>query len=245
MLADNAGMKTQLDHLVILAASLEEGVRWCEQTLGVIPGPGGSHPLMGTHNRLVRIGSTDFPDAYLEIIAVEPGVKPQRGVHQRRWFELDDPTLSDQIRRSGPQLAHWVARTGTLPPLVQAWHTLGIDRGEILAASRMTPTGLLEWKITVRDDGARLFDGCLPTLIEWGARHPAHAMADSGVVLEHFQIRHPEAAQLESAWQSAGLTGVPVAVGKPELIATLATPRGRLQLTSTPSPDSESATRVQ
>ena len=245
MLADNAGMETRLDHLVILATSLEEGVRWCEQTLGVIPGPGGSHPLMGTHNRLVRIGSANFPDAYLEIIAIEPGVKPQRGAHQRRWFELDDPALADQIRHNGPQLAHWVARTGTLPPLVQAWHTLGIDRGEILAASRATPTGLLEWKITVRDDGARLFDGCLPTLIEWGARHPAQAMADSGIVLEHFHVRHPEAAQLESAWQSAGLTGVSIAAGEPELIATLATPRGRLLLSSGGPPGSRAASRAQ
>ena len=130
MLADNAGMETRLDHLVILATSLEEGVRWCEQTLGVIPGPGGSHPLMGTHNRLVRIGSANFPDAYLEIIAIEPGVKPQRGAHQRRWFELDDPALADQIRHNGPQLAHWVARTATLSQVVQAWHTLGIDRGQ-------------------------------------------------------------------------------------------------------------------
>jgi len=245
MLADNAGMETRLDHLVILAASLEEGVRWCEQTLGVVPGPGGSHPLMGTHNRLLRIGSADFPDAYLEIITIEPGVKPQRGAHQRRWFDLDDPSLADQVRRNGPRLAHWVARTGSLSQVVQDWHALGIDRGEIIAASRMTPTGLLEWKITVRDDGARLFDGCLPTLIEWGARHPAQAMADSGVVLEHFHVRHPEAALLASAWQGADLTGVSVVAGEPELVATLVTPRGRLQLNSAGLPGSGSASGTQ
>jgi hypothetical protein len=46
-----------VDHLVIAAASLEEGVAWCEATLGVTPGPGGEHPLMGTHNRLLRIAT--------------------------------------------------------------------------------------------------------------------------------------------------------------------------------------------
>ena len=55
-----------------MAASLAEGVAWCEATLGVTPGPGGEHPLMGTHNRLLRIATADFPHAYLEIIAINP-----------------------------------------------------------------------------------------------------------------------------------------------------------------------------
>ena len=32
--------------------------------------PGGEHPLMGTHNRLLRIDSAEFPSAYLELIAI-------------------------------------------------------------------------------------------------------------------------------------------------------------------------------
>jgi hypothetical protein len=70
-------------------------------------------------------------------------------------------------------------------------------------------------------------------------------MADSGIVLEHFHVRHPEAAQLESAWHNAGLLGVSVGSGEPELIATLATPRGRLLLSSGGSPGSRAASRAQ
>jgi hypothetical protein len=44
-------MKTQIDHLVIVAKTLEQGVQWCEATLGVTPGAGGEHALYGTHNR--------------------------------------------------------------------------------------------------------------------------------------------------------------------------------------------------
>ena len=76
-------MTARVDHLVVAAASLEEGVAWCEATLGVVPGPGGEHPLMGTHNRLLRIATVDYPRAYFEIIAIQPGRAPQRA---RRWF---------------------------------------------------------------------------------------------------------------------------------------------------------------
>jgi len=43
------------DHLVVAARTLDEGAAWCEATLGVVPAPGGKHPLMATHNRLLAI----------------------------------------------------------------------------------------------------------------------------------------------------------------------------------------------
>jgi hypothetical protein len=104
-------MNTRLDHLVVLAASLEDGERWCERVLGLRPGTGGRHALMGTHNRLLRILSPSYPDAYLEIIAIEPGVVPERAAGKRRWFDMDDPRLAQQIAETGPRLIAWVART--------------------------------------------------------------------------------------------------------------------------------------
>ena len=69
-------MRLALDHLVVAAASLDDGVRWCEATFGITAGPGGRHALMGTHNRLFSIAGPDFPDAYFEIIAIDPGAPP-------------------------------------------------------------------------------------------------------------------------------------------------------------------------
>ena len=51
----------QLDHLVIMANSLDEGVAWCEATLGVTPGPGGEHPLMGTTTGCCALTPMLFP----------------------------------------------------------------------------------------------------------------------------------------------------------------------------------------
>ena len=45
-------MKSQIDHLVIAAHSLQQGVEWCESVLGVTPAAGGEHEKYGTHNRL-------------------------------------------------------------------------------------------------------------------------------------------------------------------------------------------------
>jgi len=48
-------LKSEVDHLVVAAASLDDGVRWCRDTFGFEPTAGGTHPLMATHNRVFRI----------------------------------------------------------------------------------------------------------------------------------------------------------------------------------------------
>ncbi len=162
-------MSWELDHLIVAAATLAEGAAWCEATFGVAPGPGGKHPLMGTHNRLLALGGEAFPRSYLEIIAIDPEAPaPSR----RRWFDLDDAAMLRSLA-DGPRLIHWVARCTDVADECAALARAGIDRGEVLAAERDTPQGLLRWRIAVRPDGQRLFGGALPTLIEWGAVHPA------------------------------------------------------------------------
>jgi len=218
-----------LDHLVVVATTLAEGVAWCEATLGLTPGPGGQHALMGTHNRLFSIASASYPLAYFEIIAIDPAAPaPAR----RRWFDLDDPALQARLRHDGPQLAHWVARVPDAASAVAALQALGIARGEVLAASRPTPQGLLQWQITVREDGQRLYDGALPTLIQWGAVHPAAAMPASGVTLLSFDLQHAQADTLASACQALDLPGVPVQPGPARLRARLQTPNGAIEICS-------------
>jgi hypothetical protein len=225
-------LASHIDHLVVAAASLAEGVQWCKKTLGITPGPGGEHPLMGTHNRLLSIASPAFPLAYLEIIAIHSGAPSARSIGSRRWFDLDDPELQAHLVQSGPRLVHFVASMGRAEAGVRALTRLGLDRGEVLPASRPTPQGLLSWKITVREDGQRLFYGTLPTLIEWGAVHPAQGMPASGVVLQSLAARHPRADALRAAYEAIGLADVEVTPGSPNLTATLQTPLGLITLES-------------
>ena len=215
-------MGAVLDHLVVAAASLEEGVRWCEATLGVTPGPGGRHPLMGTHNRLFAIGSEAFPQVFFEIMAIDPAA-PAPG--RARWFGLDTLDLA-----GGPRLLHVVARCNALAALGAALRGADQDVGPAIAATRDTPQGRLEWHISVRADGRLLAGGAVPTLIDWGPTpHPTLTMAASGVVLRQLALRG-----LAPATQRAlGLPGVELPEDRgPAIAAILDTPRGRLTLSS-------------
>ncbi len=228
--------RPRLDHLVVMADTLAEGVDWCQTALGVVPGPGGEHPMFGTHNRLLSVASDDFPLAYLEIIAINPEAENALQISadgQKRWFDMDDEGLRVQVRAHGPRLIHWVARVPDLQSATARLAMRNIDRGELRRASRMTPGGLLEWQITVRPDGQRLMGGCLPTLIQWGAVHPAQSMPASGLALRALTLRHPRAAALGEACRAVGLVGAAVVPAHaPAIEAVIDTPRGAVTLTS-------------
>lgn len=224
-------MSAAIDHLVIAANTLAEGVAWCEATLGVTPGPGGEHTLFGTHNRLLKLNAPDAPNAYLEIIAVNPSATPTRPAPLKRWFDLDQAALRSRLENEGPQPVHWVASVPDLAAALVAWRALGIHRGPALTASRPTPNGLLQWQIAVRDDGQRLLGGCLPTLIQWGEVHPAHSLPESGLALRGLKLSHPQNGLLRAALQAIGLHGVAVNNGSAHLIAELGTPLGEKTLT--------------
>lgn len=222
---------TGIDHLVVMADSLENGVQWCRRTLGVVPAPGGEHPLMGTHNRLINLSSAAHPRTYLEIIAIDPAAAA-RPAGARRWFDMDDAALQARVAQDGPQLIHWVAAVPDVAAARSALAERGLDRGEVITASRPTSLGLLQWRITVRPDGQRLLDGCLPTLIQWGDRHPCYSLPASGVQLQSLRLEHPEAPALAAACAAIGL-GAQIAVSPadaPRLQAVLSTPNGPVTL---------------
>lgn len=229
----NGPQSVQIDHLVVAARTLHEGVAWCEAALGVAPGPGGEHALFGTHNRLLRLACAQAPRAYLEIIAINPQARPTRPAGLKRWFDLDDPTLQARLAQHGPQLVHWVASVPDIAAATRQLGALGIHCGPVLTASRPTPSGLLQWRITVRDDGQRLFDGALPTLIQWDDTHPAEAMPASGLALRGLTLRHPEAPRLQQALTAIGMDTIPVAPGPATLTVRLNTPLGPRTLCST------------
>jgi len=232
-------MKTQIDHLVVVAQTLELGVQWCEAKMGITPGPGGEHALYGTHNRLFKIATPTNPLAYLEIIAINPEASRPATESAKRWFDMDDEAQRAAIATE-PRLVHFVANTSDIQAACAALKVLDIDRGPATLANRHSRKGLLQWQITVRGDGQRLFNGTLPTLIQWGKPdaaeplrlHPRNSLPRSGVSLQSITVTHPRADLLQAAYTAIGLSGFAVETGPANLAATLHTRQGVITLNS-------------
>ncbi|BEV13944.1 VOC family protein [Herbaspirillum sp. DW155] len=206
-------LHTAPDHLVITAATLEAGMAWVEQSLGVSMAPriGGQHARLGTHNALLSLGE----GFYLEVIAIDPEAAiPARP----RWFGMDQLTAS-----AAPRLAHWVARTSDIAAAVAA---SPIAPGRIEPMSR----GTLDWLITIAPDGALACEGVMPSLIQWLSQpHPASALPERGCRLQQLILTHPDMHKLRAAWQAIGLNDERIVLleGKEaHLRAVVSTPQG-------------------
>ena len=153
-----------LDHLVVLARTLDEGAAFVRERLGVEAGPGGKHATMGTHNLLLSLG----PEAYLEVMAIDPdAANPARP----RWFSLDEAATRAHIAR-GPALVHWAMRTDDLEAVARK----SPDDVEIVAFER----GAFRWRMALTRDGSFPGYGTRATYIQWDSAHPAPSMPDSG-----------------------------------------------------------------
>ena len=214
-------MNCKIDHIVIGAASLEEGVRYVRETLGVTMPKGGSHAAMTTHNHLMSIGN----ECFLEIIAADHDVVPTgERLKQPRWYGLDDPFVRARLAQS-PTLLTWVVNTGNITATTAgaAWPAgtaVDITRGD------------LSWAFALPVDGSLPGSGMLPYIMQWHtSHHPAVDMQDLGVRLEALEIRHPHPDwvldNLSSidAQQLVQVTELP-ADASPTLVAHLSIPDG-------------------
>jgi len=232
-------LHTNIDHLVVAARSLEEGTAWCEATLGITPQAGGEHEQYGTHNRLFNIATPRYPTAYFEIIAINPVASAQKRPENKRWFDLDDDGLQASIAQQ-PSLIHFVVNTTDIQVATNTWKAQGLDIGPVVHAQRQTEKGPLHWQITVRNDGQRLFDGTLPTLIQWGEpdatepmlMHPSTSLPRSGVGLLNVTVSHPATDILTSAYKAVHLNDIEMISGEANISVHLQTPKGLVVLQS-------------
>ncbi len=217
--------RSELDHIVIGSATLDEGIDWVEQQLGARPASGGQHVAMGTHNALLKLGAR----SYLEVIAIDPdGIAPARP----RWFALDEPEMQAQLA-AGPRLITWAVRSESLANACARVP----DLGEILPMSR----GDFHWKIAVPESGSLAWGGVLPTAIQWmpaddgAVHHPCDVLEDSGCELVRLQLSHPAAvlgtSGIVGMFRELKIMGpVDLAPGPKVLAATIRTPAGEVVL---------------
>lgn len=197
-----------LDHIAVVAETLDAGQAWVEERLGIKMEPGGQHPVMGTHNRLMGLEGGE----YLEVIAIDPSLPtPARA----RWFGLDQVS-------GPPRLGNWICRCASLNAMLEI---LPNTVGEPVALSR----GSLSWKMVVPEDGILPFDQTFPALIEWqSGGHPAQSLRQTGCRLTGIGIQHPRAAELSNLLAPyVSDPRVTFANGAPRLLAEITTAQGK------------------
>jgi len=206
-------MVARLDHVTVVAPSLESGSAYVEAALGVKPGPGRAHPIMATHNLLLALG----PAAYLEVISPDPRADP---VARPRWFGLDHVPAD-----ATPRLGAWVASTDDIACAPVA------ELGNVEAMRRENHT----WQMTVRSDGRVPLDGAAPLLIQRSSsEHPAAALPQSDLRLHALWIRHPYPAEVLALFAKIGLIRQPLVKveqgNECSLVAEIQTPFGIREL---------------
>lgn len=206
-------MVARLDHLTVVAPSLEAGAAYVEAALGVLPGAGRAHPGMATHNLLLALG----PDVYLEVISADPGAVP---VSRPRWFGIDHVLPSSPAR-----LAAWVASTDDIAEAAIP------ELGEVETMRREHHT----WKMTATADGSLPLGGAAPLLIQRSSSiNPAAALPPRDLLLQRLRIRHPAPSRVIALLAQIGLASQPavtVTEGKEcSLIAEIQTPFGLREL---------------
>jgi hypothetical protein len=204
----------KVDHLVYGTPDLNRGIEEIEKLLGVRATPGGKHPGRGTHNALLGLG----PTTYLEIIAPDPE-QPQPKTP--RPFGLDG--------LKQPGLIAWAAKGIELDELTRDAARKGVRLGEVTSGSRQRPDGVvLSWRYT--NPQTVVAEGIVPFFIDWGqSPHPAQTAA-GGLSLVDMRAEHPDAVRIQNMLRELGID-MPVKRGsRPQLIAVIKGPRGRVEL---------------
>jgi len=209
-----APLLTRLDHLVYATPDLDRGIVTIEKLLGVRATPGGQHPGLGTRNALVALGAS----SYLEIIGPDPGQPKPDG---RRRFGIDE--------LDAPRLVAWVAKGTDLDTLVATAAGHGVKLGAVIPGSRRRPDGaVLSWRYT--DPNTVLADGLVPYFIDWGASPHPSASAARGATLLAVRAEHPDPAPTQKMLDVLGLDLRVQKGSRPAIIATIDSPRGRVEL---------------
>jgi glyoxalase-like protein len=204
----------RLDHLVYATPDLNLGIDTIEKLLGVKATPGGQHPGLGTRNALVALG----PSSYLEIIGPDPEQPKPAG---RRRFGID--------ALKAPRIARWVVKGTELEKLAAAAASHGVVLGPVIPGSRRRPDGVvLSWRYT--DPNTELADGLVPFFIDWGTSPHPSATAARGATLVQVRAEHPDVARTQQMLDALGLDLKVQKGSSPAIIATIESPRGRVEL---------------
>ena len=193
----------KLDHLTLIAPTLDEGVLHVRNCLDLDVPFGTRHDYMGTHNHRLQLGNS----VYLEIVALDPeGKAPGRS----RWFGLDNQEKVRSDWNNGRRLRGWVASTDAIDSLI-AIH------GAIFGHKVPLPTADPTFDFAIPMDGSLPLDGTVPSIIDHrGDPTPMDTIPDLGARLRSFTLEHPDSTHIAALYRKLSIDDPPVIAQAPE-----------------------------
>lgn len=207
-----------IDHFMIAANDLARLSDHFTEVTGVPVAEGGSHPDLGTHNKLIATTS----DVYLELIAPNPALEARSD-------------LREEMEQIDALCLHRIIALGSLdrfPEIVEAYRRAGVP-AVVRPLSRRAASGeLLRWHLLM-PASPNAFGALAPLFIDWGsATHPSRSLPPAPCTLVACQAGHPEPQRIKALWQAIGFDMPLAQEARPRVSITLDTPKGRVELRS-------------
>ena len=162
----------KIDHFVFGANTLSEGSKTIKKILDEDLSEINIHETMGTHNRVISLGSS-----YLEIIALDP---KNQNANSNTWFNLSDKIYREKFLKT-PKLISFVISSDDLSSSIFFEKEFFVSRNkykwffkkpnfEYLNKNNFTNTNLF------------------PSLINWQSVSPLNEMKKSSYIFESLEI---------------------------------------------------------
>lgn len=207
-----------IDHFMIAANDLDRLSDYFSAATGIDPAPGGSHPDLGTHNRLIATTS----QIYLELIAPNPALDSSSDLREG-ISKIDTSTLHRIIVRESLE---------RFPAIVEAYRHAGVE-ATVRPLSRKAASGeVLRWHLLMPADG-NAYGAFAPLFIDWGeATHPSSSLPAAPCTVVSCRASHPRPESVRALWKEIRFD-LPVEEGPESRIEVLLdTPKGAVRFVS-------------
>ena len=162
----------KIDHFVFAAETLNEGSEIIKNILKEDLSNINTHKTMGTHNRVISLGS-----CYLEVISLDP---QNQNAYKNTWFNLSDVSYKKKFLKT-PKLISFVISSKKLERSIFFEKEFFVSRNEYKWFFRKPNFDYLQ-KNNFRN--INLF----PSLINWQTISPLDKMKKSSNVFESLEI---------------------------------------------------------